>query len=236
VSHELARQLWPGMPALGRVLSVEGQTYEVVGIVADYAHRTLMPMPPRFFLPLAAATPTEMQFVVRANGQPGLLIEALRKEVTALATGNIVSNAIPLQQIVQIGSQEILATAVPLAPLVIIAMILSAAGIYGVLAFTVARRSTEMAVRVAVGADRSHLIRLVAWQSLRVVAVGLLFGVGGTFALTRLAQGGGGIFDSPGWSAFVVPMAIVALIGAVATWLPARRAVRTDPARLLRST
>lgn len=236
VSGELARRVWPGITAPGRALSMDGQTYEVVGVVADYANRTLAPMPPRVFVPLAAEQPTQMQFIVRAEGQPGMLIETVRREVTALSTGNVVQNVIPLQQIVQIGSKEIFATSVPLAPLVIIAMLLSAAGVYGVLAFTVARRSTELAVRVAVGADRGDLVRLVALRSLRVIGLGLLVGVGATFAITRLAQGGGGIFDSPGWQAFVVPMAIVTVIGALATWIPARRAVRTDAAQLLRST
>jgi ABC-type antimicrobial peptide transport system permease subunit len=91
-------------------------------------------------------------------------------------------------------------------------------------------------VRAAIGASRGHLVRLVALQSLRVIAAGLVTGVGSTFALTRLAQGSGGVFDAPGWQAFAAPMAVVTLIGAMATWWPARRAMRTDPARLLRST
>jgi hypothetical protein len=177
-----------------------------------------------------------MQFVVRVDGEPMMLAETVRRELTALAQGNIVSHVISLGEIVRIGSSELAATALPLAPLVAIAMLLTAAGVYGVLAFAVARRSTELAVRAAVGAGRGDLVRLVAFQSARVVAAGLLAGVGSTFALTRLAQGSGGVFDAPGWQAFAAPMAIVTLIGAMATWWPARRAMRTDPARLLRST
>ena len=91
-------------------------------------------------------------------------------------------------------------------------------------------------MRVAIGATRAEIARLVAVHSLRVVAAGLAAGIGATFGLTRLAQGSGGIFDSPGWPAFVVPMLIVIIVGLVATWIPARRAMRIDPVHLLRAT
>ena len=140
-----------------------------------------------------------MQFVIRTDGQAQPLADTLRREVAAMASGNAVSSVIALEQIVQIGSQEIAATAFPLAPLILIAMLLTAAGVYGVLAFAVSRRATEFAVRSAIGARRVDLICLIAAQSARVISFGLFCGVGIAFALTRLAQGSGGIFDSPGW-------------------------------------
>ena len=237
VSAGLARQLWLQGNPLGRTVSVDGVPYEVVGVVADYANRTLAPMQPRLFLPFVPqGPPTEMQFLIRTNSQALQLIDTLRRELTAMAPGTVVSQVTSLRQIVEIGSQEIGVTAVPLTPLIAIAMLLTAAGVYGVLAFAVTRRGTELAVRAAVGARRVDLMSLVATQSARVIAVGMLCGVGATFALTRLAQGSGGVFDSPGWRAFVIPMLIVALIGSCATWIPARRAMRTNPAQLLRST
>jgi hypothetical protein len=237
VAADLARRLWADGDPLGRTLMVDGRPHEVIGVVNDYANRTLAPRPPRFFLPLVLqAPPTRMEFVIRTDGQALPMADTLRREITAMAPGNVVSRFAPMQQIVQIGSQEIFATAFPLAPLILIAMLLTAAGVYGVLAFAVSRRATEFAVRAAIGARRVDLIGLIASQSARVISLGLFCGVGIAFALTRLAQGSGGIFDSPGWPAFVIPMLIVAVIGSFATWIPARRAMRADPATLLRTT
>ena len=96
----------------------------------------------------------------------------------------------------------------PLLPLIATGMLLTAAGIYGVLAFAITRRSKELAVRVAIGATGRDIVRLVTAHSLRLVVLGTCFGIGATFALTRVARaagGGGSVFD-PGWAAFVVPV------------------------------
>ncbi|MGH9219288.1 MAG: hypothetical protein ACRD1W_08295, partial [Vicinamibacterales bacterium] len=80
------------------------------------------------------------------------------------------------------------------------------------------------------------LLRLVAAHSLRMLGLGTAIGMALMFALTRVAQGRGGVFDSPGWEAFVVPTMIIALIGAIATLIPMRRAIKINPATLLRTT
>jgi predicted permease len=236
VNRRLATLLWPGQSAVGRVLVVDGRPHDVVGVVADYAPGPLRAPPPMVFDPLGPSAPTDIQFLVRSDGEPARLRDVVRREVNALVPGNVVSRSFALQDVARVSGQEILVTAVPLLPLVAIAMLLAAAGIYGVLAFAVSRRGTELAVRMAIGATRAQVLWEVSWASVRVVAAGLAGGVSATFAITRLAQGRGGIFDSPGWTAFVLPVAIVAIVGATAVWLPARRALRIDPARLLRGT
>jgi FtsX-like permease family len=109
--------------------------------------------------------------------------------------------------------------------------------IFGVLAFAVTRRSKELALRVAIGASRSDVTRFVALRSLQLVIVGGVVGVGATFALTRVvraAGGAGSAFDTPAWPAFAIPVVIVMLVCGLATWIPTRRALRIDPAVLLR--
>lgn len=236
VNEVLAGRLWHGAPALGQSLWIGGQAFDVIGVVRDYAYDSLRRPGAMFFVPLPDEPVIEMPFLVRAATSPGQLRDTVRREIAALAPGNTVTRAFGLQEIAEIGAQELLATGLPLMPLVAVAMLLTSAGVYGVLSFAVARRSTELAVRMAVGATRGHIVRSLAAQSARVVVAGSIGGIVTTLALTRLAQGAGGIFDSPGWAAFLVPLLIVSAIGALATWLPARRAMRIEPSQLLRST
>ena len=179
-----------------------------------------------------------MAFLIRATNDPAAVVLGLRRHIPDTAAGNVVARAFTLDQVIAIGGQEMLVGTAPLAPLIATGMLLTAAGIYGVLAFAITRRSKELAVRVAIGATGRDLVRLVTAHSLRLIALGTACGVGATFALTRVARaagGGGSVFD-PGWPAFVVPVAIVLVIGALATWIPSRRAMRINPAVLLRTT
>jgi ABC-type antimicrobial peptide transport system permease subunit len=116
-------------------------------------------------------------------------------------------------------------------------LLLTAAGIYGVLAFAIARRSKELALRIAIGATRLDLLCFVAAYSFRLVLLGAALGVATTFGLSRVARaagGGGGMMD-PQWIAFATPIAIILVIGVLATWLPSRRAMRIDPVAVLRA-
>lgn len=145
------------------------------------------------------------------------------------------TDAYPIDWILEVMSQEILFGSAPLVPLIAIAMLLTTAGIYGVLAFAITRRSREFAVRMAVGATAPDLIRLVTSHALRLVATGSTAGIAATYALARVVRAGGGagsVFD-PETAAFVVPLMIVIGIGTLAMWIPSR-ALKIDPAILLR--
>jgi ABC-type antimicrobial peptide transport system permease subunit len=133
--------------------------------------------------------------------------------------------------------QEMLVGTAPLFPLIVIGMLLTAAGIYSVLAFSIARRQKELAVRVAIGATGRDVVRLVTAQSLRLVAAGCLLGVGVTVGLARVvrADGGAGLLYDASWPIVAIPVLIILGIGALATWIPSRRALRINPAILLRT-
>jgi len=100
-----------------------------------------------------------MQFLVRAANDPAGIIRLVRREIRDAAPGNVVTDAFTFDQAIALSGREILLGAAPLVPLVMIGMLLTAAGIYGVLAFTIARRAGELAVRVAIGATRGDIIR-----------------------------------------------------------------------------
>ena len=158
--------------------------------------------------------------------------------IPATGAGNTVASLTTLDGIIDIAGQEILVGTAPLAPLIATGMLLSAAGIYGVLAFAIARRSKELALRIAIGASRRQIVGLVASHSIRLVILGTLVGIGATFALTRVVRafGGTGSFLDPEWTSFAVPALILIVIGALATWVPSRRAMKIEPAILLRTT
>jgi ABC-type antimicrobial peptide transport system permease subunit len=166
------------------------------------------------------------------------LVQTTRREIRDAAPGNVVTNTYTLDQIIAVMGQEMLVGTAPLMPLIAIGMLLTTAGIYGVLAFAITRRSRELAVRVAIGASRRDVIQLVVAHSLRLVAAGSALGIGVTFGLSRIvrAGGGGGSIYDPAWPSFAIPVLIVLAIGALATWLPSRRALRINPAVLLRTS
>jgi ABC-type antimicrobial peptide transport system permease subunit len=113
----------------------------------------------------------------------------------------------------------------PLFPLIVIGMLLMSSGLYGVLAFAVSRRTRELAVRMAIGADWGTQVRLVMGQSLRLVMLGSALGIALTFGLSRLvrATGGEGSLYDPPWPAFMLPVFVVLVVAALATWVPMRR-------------
>jgi predicted permease len=243
VNEFLAAQLFPGVDPVGRQLWTQGQSYEVVGVVAQHlnAPATLQPRDRdgKLYLPLdqPTAETKRMTFVVRAATDPAAVVNTLRREVRNAASGNVVSQLFTLDQVIALGSQETLVGTAPLVPLIATGMLLTAAGLYGVLAFAIARRSKELALRMAIGATGGEVVRLVTLHSVRLVTLGTIVGIGATFALGRIvrASGGGGSFLDPRWPAFVIPIGIIVAIAALATLVPSRRALRINPAILLRA-
>jgi putative ABC transport system permease protein len=252
VNELLASRLWGTGPrtrdsgdlspvsVVGQTLWIGDTSYEIVGVVANYKNAALQPAErdAKAFVPIdAAARPTQMTVLIRAAADAAATERTIRRDTPAVAAGTAVAGSVTLDGIIDISGQEILVGTAPLAPLIATGLLLTAAGIYGVLAFAIARRSKELAVRIAIGASGRQVVRLVATESVRLTIAGTLCGIGATFALSRVvrALGGSGSFLDPEWTAFAVPVVILAVIGAVATWVPSRRALRIDPAQLLRA-
>ena len=241
LNEALANKLFPGGSAVGERVWIEKAPFDVIGVVADYSNSPLQPHNRvlRVFtrVPPGAVTARRTQFVVRATGDAGALVEPLRRKALGLAAGGVVTGVNTFDQVLDVIGQEILVGTAPLFPLIAIGLFLTASGIYGVLAFAVTRRARELAIRIAVGATSADVTKLVGGHALSLVAFGMLLGTGGTFALSRIvrfAGGAGSVFD-PRPPAFVVPLAVVLTVGLLAMWVPSRRARRIDPATLLKS-
>ena len=241
VNETLARQLFAGRSAVGARLWIAKVPHDIVGVVADYARNPLQAAvpEPRVFVPLApdAKEVTRMHFLVRADGDPAALVQTVRGEMRKIAAGTTVSSVETVDQMIDAGGREMLVATAPLVPLVTIGILLTMAGIYGVLAFAIARRGRELAVRVAVGASASDVVRLITAQTLRLVAAGSILGLLLMFALARLVRSGGGagsIWD-PAIHSFALPVLVIGVVSALATWIPSRRALKIDPVVLLRT-
>ena len=236
INAALAERMWPGRNPISMQLWTEGRRYDVIGVAADYRNMPLSPPAPAVYLPISPSEPiTRITFYVRAAADPANLVQAVRDAIRGVAVDHIVSRVFTLQSVVEIIGEEILTAVYPMTPLIGMGLLLTAAGIYGVLAFAVTRRSRELAVRLAVGASTRQLATLIAILSFRLIGLGTVFGIGATFALSRFIRGQGGVFDSPSFAVFVVPMIIVFAVGALATFVPTRRALATSPAGLLRT-
>jgi putative ABC transport system permease protein len=239
VNEALARRLFPDRSAVGATVWVAGTPYDVVGLAADYSNSPFRDPneSPRIFVPLPPEAPKQIAFVIRA-ADPASLVQTVRRQLRDAVVGNEATGVETANQILRVMGQEVMIGTAPLFPLIVIGVLLTTAGIYGVLAFAVARRARELAVRVAVGASGQDLIRLVTMHTLRLVAAGAGIGIGFTFVLSRLVRAGGGagsMFDPP-LMAFVVPIGVIFVIGVLATWIPARRAASIDPVKMLRTT
>ena len=238
VNETLVRRLFGDRSPLGSPVWIAGTRYDLVGVVADYSNNPLQPSraEAKVFLPLGqtAAAPRSVNVLVRTGGDPATLVQSIRR--AAAGGGTVVPSVFPVDEILRIMQQELLLGTAPPFPLIAIGMLLTAAGIYGVLSFAITRRTRELAVRVAVGATGPDLVRLVSSQTVRLLSIGAGLGIAATYALARVVRAGGGagtVFD-PQTIAFVVPLAIILAIGALATWLPSRRALTIDPATLFR--
>jgi putative ABC transport system permease protein len=242
VNDTLARRLFGPGGAVGRALWIGDTSYDIIGVVTDYGTNVSGAQQafPLVFLPLGrdGEAPTSMSFLIRAEGDPVPLLQSLRREMLDAAAGTEVRRLYSVTQLRRIVGEEVLVGTAPLLPLITIGLLLTAAGIYGVLAFAVTRRAREFAVRLAIGATNRDVIRLVTRQTSRLVGIGAFIGVAITFGLSRIVRAGGGagsLYDPPPL-AFVIPVLILIAIGILASWIPSRRALKINPAIVLRTT
>ncbi len=250
VSESVARQLWPGQNAIGRQVAANYRslgrpvedtpaTRTVVGVVADVRQRGLdVPSRMAIYLPYQQdATDRSLRAMVlfaRTREEPESMARSVQADVRALAPD------VPLQGV---GSLEA-ALRKTLAPrtfaLVLLgsfaafALLLAAAGLYGVISYAVTRRAREIAIRMALGARKVDVLHTVLQQELRWLAVGFVAGIGGALALGQVFRGMlFGIGATDAWT-FAGVVAVLGFVSLAACWNPASRAVRVEPLAALR--
>jgi predicted permease len=246
VNEALARQYFKDGQAVGGRLRVGRMTNPwvvVVGIVADERHNGVTGMVKgKFYIPhsqwhvVTGGNLVRNAFVVvRTTGDPTALAGPVRGEVRGLDPTVPVANVRPMTEVVATALATPRLTGFLLGTFAVVALVLAAVGIYGVLSYLVSRRTHEIGIRLAIGAGRPQVMGLILGHGLRLTAAGLAMGLAGAFALARLMQSV--LYDvrptDPGtYIAVVLVLAAAALLASV---LPALRAVRVDPVSALRS-
>src|SRR5438552_1007242 len=241
VSQSLARQKWPQQDPLGQTIefgNMDGdlRLLTVVGVVGDVREETLeAPAPPTIYVNYRQRPQATWRWtvVLRTDVAPAAVLRAAQEIVRKLDP-NIPPSSGTFTQVVSASLKARRFNLTLVGVFALAALLLAVAGIYGVTAYSVARRTHELGVRMALGARAGDVLRLVLGQGLLTLATGVAVGTGGSFVLTRAIQSllfGVGANDPVTFAGVTLLLMLVALL---ATYVPARRASRLDPMAALR--
>jgi len=238
INATLAARLWPNEDALGKRLSVvgpKGPFLEVVGVVRDSKYGTLGEPPRSYvYLPLQQSYDPKMTLVVRTTGEPRAITPIVREQIRALNANLPISDVQTLRDQIELTLFPSRIAAWTLGGFGFLALLLAGIGIYGVVSYGAAQRTREIGVRMALGAKERDVLRLVLWDGLIVIGAGLAVGLLLAAAATRVIAAflyGVGATDPLTFVAVPVVLGVVVL---VASYIPARRAVKVDPLVALR--
>jgi predicted permease len=239
VNETMARTRWPGAEALGRTFGDErgARRFEVVGVAGDVVEHPEQPVRPRFYEPYERYPgPTSSSlFMVRATADGAEVAPAIRAALWRLEPLTIPPEITSLDRAFEVLAAPRRTLTQLLGCFAIVAMLLTGVGLYGVINQSVVMRTREIGLRIALGADRSAVLRLVAGRAARLVAAGLAIGLAATPLVARYLDSvlfGVRPTDAITLAAVGIALAVVAV---VASAVPARRATRVDPAISLRA-
>jgi putative ABC transport system permease protein len=237
VNESLARRVWPGQRAVGRTIRTgrgDQQWRTVVGVVGNTKTNPLEVARPEAYVPHQQRTSREMQIFVRTRSEPAEFATVAKLAVAAADPHQAVTNVRTMQELVafQISPQRV--TGGLMTVFAAIALLLAAIGIYGVTAYSVSQRNHEFGVRIALGASRASIARMVVQEAGATAAFGMAIGLAAAFGLTRLMKAILHGVSATDPLTFVAVPAILALVAISAAYLPAVRATAADPLKALR--
>jgi predicted permease len=237
VNQEFVRRFMGDQNPIGRKVHGWGQWFTIVGVVKDSKYHRVTESPePYFYIPIRQIFRPEygLTFHVRTSGSVSEAIAALQRETAAIDPALTIFDAEPMTEYIAASLFGAKIAATLLGVLSAVGLLLAAMGLYGVLAYSVAQRTQEIGLRVALGASRADVLNLVIWQGLQLTLVGIVAGtliaVGlGRFLLSILYE------VKPADPATFIGVAVVlTAVALLACYIPARRAVRIDPMVALR--
>jgi predicted permease len=242
VSKKFADQFFPGENPIGKKINtdwnVKPENYEIIGVVGDTLHFVTQPIKATMYFPVLSGIPdqtSEQTIVARSSGDPLALSIPIQHQVAALDPELAVFDVLTMDQILSQSTTNQSFSATLVLGFAVLSLLLAAIGLYGVLSYLVSQRITEIGIRIALGAQRSEVLRLVLFDGLRPVLVGLVIGLaGGATAATLIRSILYG--TSPLDPLVLLTMVCCLLLTAlVACALPAIRASRIEPMQALRT-
>jgi putative ABC transport system permease protein len=237
VNQAIVRQFWPSQNPLGKRVMVGNlpKPFEVVGVLGDVKNESLaLPAKAEVFVPYPQLASPQLYLSVRTTLDPHRLASALRVRLAAADPDQ------PMTQILTMEERLELASASPRFTMLLIgvfsatAFILAAIGIYGVIAYSVAQRTQELGIRIALGAEKRDILRLVIGNGLALALAGISIGLAGSVALTRLMSAMLYETSATDPAIFGASAALFLAVALMASYLPARRATKIDPTEALR--
>jgi predicted permease len=238
VNETLAKQMWPGGEPLERILVVNEQPYRVAGVLKDAQLRNAAEAPmPFLYLPYwqnNLRPQIDSQIVARVTGDPQTMLPGLRRTIVAVDPQVPIGEATSLVWQINAVFKSVMLTSSVVTWTGALAFFLSMLGLYGVLAFAVGARTREIGIRMALGAKRSDVLRLVIAQGLRLALAGVGIGLLAAYAATRLMKSLLYGVSATDPLTFILIALLLMGVALLACWIPARRATKVDPLAALR--
>jgi putative ABC transport system permease protein len=241
VNQALARRFFPNQNPIGKHITMGRQApSEIVGVAADVKNQGLALAPQiQLYFPFSQLPWGNMNLLVRTANDPHTMVSAVRAQISALDSDQPVTNVQTIDELMDGSRAQPRFILLLLGIFSAAALVLAMIGIYGVLAYTVAQRRQEMGIRLALGAEKSDILRLVVGQGLTLALCGVALGLIGALALSWImASMLADILYQVGardLGTFVIAPAVFLVIALCASYLPARRATQVDPNQALRN-
>jgi putative ABC transport system permease protein len=234
VNNSMAVRNWPMEDPTGKKITfaVSGRdvTCEIVGVVGDVRPNGLDSAPRlEIYLPYAQSPASLVTWVVRTAGDPLKELSAIKEKIREENPTQTFLSIATIDQLVDRTISQRRFNLMLLGSFAALALILAAVGLYGLISYTTARRTHEIGIRMALGAQTGDVLKLVIGQGIRLALIGVSIGIGGALAVTQLMRSllfGVSAIDPLTYIVVAVSLTLVAL---VASWLPARRATKVDP-------
>jgi putative ABC transport system permease protein len=242
ISDAMAKRFWPDQDPIGKSFRVgpgDAPEIQIVGVVGNARFRDLTtnlsgPVEPDVYYPLLQRTARDLEIAIRTTGNPAASTEFLRRELAAIDPAIPIYRVRTMEELLRRMTAASRFASLIVTSFGIVALLLAAVGIYGIMAFVVSRSTREIAVRMALGAPAREVVGLIVRQGFMLVLIGLGFGLIGAILTTRLLSAQLFEIHATDPITFTAISATLAIVALVASWLPARRAAGVDPQLVLR--
>jgi putative ABC transport system permease protein len=235
INDSAAKKYFPGEDPIGRTVGINGDR-TIVGVVGD-VHQSSLETEPRTeaYVPMAQGRVTFGELVIRTSGEPYDVLPQVKSAVLGVLPDVPLRNMRTMEELIASRMAQRRLNMLLLGLFGLLGLVISAVGIYGVMAYVVSQRTREIGVRMALGATRGNVVRMVLINACVMVAAGLIIGAAGAWYLSEAAKTFLFRIESNDPRAFAAALASLSVAALIASAIPARRAASVDPMEALRA-